>query len=64
MAYRKSRGRPQLPNISLFIADMLFSILTQVFFLLQVSTYKDKRAVNVKKRTQTLTVNKEVYWQH
>lgn len=35
MAYRKSRGRPQLPNISLFIADMLFSILTQVFFLLQ-----------------------------
>lgn len=35
VAYRKSRGRPQLPNISLFIADMLFSVLTQIFFLLQ-----------------------------
>ncbi|KAH3704566.1 hypothetical protein DPMN_079623 [Dreissena polymorpha] len=34
-AYRKSRGRPQLPNISMFIADMLFSLLLQTFFLLQ-----------------------------
>ncbi|XP_053408132.1 etoposide-induced protein 2.4 homolog [Mercenaria mercenaria] len=34
-AYRKSRGRPQLPNISIFIADMLFSLVIQIFFLLQ-----------------------------
>ncbi|WAR04289.1 EI24-like protein [Mya arenaria] len=34
-AYRKSRGRPQLPNVSIFIADMLFSLLIQTFFLLQ-----------------------------
>lgn len=34
-AFRKSRGRPQLQNISMFIADMLFSLIIQVFFLLQ-----------------------------
>lgn len=34
-AYRKSRGRPQLPNLSKLIADLLFSILIQVIFLLQ-----------------------------
>ncbi|KAL3885811.1 hypothetical protein ACJMK2_025847 [Sinanodonta woodiana] len=34
-AYRKSRGRPQLPNISVFIADMVFSLLMQSLFLMQ-----------------------------
>ncbi|KAL4217773.1 Etoposide induced 2.4 mRNA [Mactra antiquata] len=34
-AYRKSRGRPQLPNISLFLSDMLFSLVVQLFFLIQ-----------------------------
>ncbi|XP_060607250.1 etoposide-induced protein 2.4 homolog [Ruditapes philippinarum] len=34
-AYRKVRGRPQLPNISIFIADMMFSLVIQIFFLLQ-----------------------------
>ncbi|PIK34187.1 putative etoposide-induced protein 2.4 [Apostichopus japonicus] len=34
-AYRKSRGRPQLPNLSRLIADLLFSVLMQVIFLLQ-----------------------------
>ncbi|XP_038058264.1 etoposide-induced protein 2.4-like [Patiria miniata] len=34
-AYRKSRGRPQLPNLSELIADMLFSLLIQALFLIQ-----------------------------
>ncbi|XP_072049172.1 etoposide-induced protein 2.4-like [Amphiura filiformis] len=34
-AYRKSRGRPKLPNLSKFIADLLFSVLIQVLFLIQ-----------------------------
>ncbi|XP_064595576.1 LOW QUALITY PROTEIN: etoposide-induced protein 2.4 homolog [Liolophura sinensis] len=34
-AYRKSRGRPQLPSISKVIADLLFSVLLQSLFLIQ-----------------------------
>lgn len=34
-AYRKSRGSPQLPNLSKFIADLLFSVIIQVLFLIQ-----------------------------
>ncbi|XP_064650832.1 etoposide-induced protein 2.4 homolog [Lineus longissimus] len=34
-AYRKSRGRPQLPSLSKMIADVLFSIVLQIFFLIQ-----------------------------
>lgn len=34
-AYRKSRGRPQLPNLSKLIADLLFSVLMQSIFLIQ-----------------------------
>ncbi|XP_030833375.1 etoposide-induced protein 2.4 [Strongylocentrotus purpuratus] len=35
LAYRKSRGRPQLPSLSRLIADLLFSVLIQILFLLQ-----------------------------
>ncbi|XP_033641076.1 etoposide-induced protein 2.4-like [Asterias rubens] len=34
-AYRKSRGRPQLPNLSELIADLLFSVIVQALFLIQ-----------------------------
>ncbi|KAK3605486.1 hypothetical protein CHS0354_001475 [Potamilus streckersoni] len=34
-AYRKSRGKPLLPNISIFIADMVFSLVVQSLFLIQ-----------------------------
>ncbi|XP_071500546.1 etoposide-induced protein 2.4-like [Diadema antillarum] len=34
-AYRKSRGRPQLPSLSRLIADLTFSVLVQILFLLQ-----------------------------
>ncbi|KAJ8299530.1 hypothetical protein KUTeg_023590 [Tegillarca granosa] len=33
--YIKSRGRPQLLNISVLIADLLFSVLLQALFLIQ-----------------------------
>lgn len=36
-AYKYSRGRPQLlPSISKMIADMLFSMVIQALFLVQV----------------------------
>lgn len=36
-AYMKTRGKPQLPSLSRFIADMTFSILLQTLFLIQGS---------------------------
>ena len=39
-AYKYSRGRPQLlSSISKMIADMLFSMVIQALFLVQVLSY-------------------------
>lgn len=35
-AYLKSRGRPTPINLSVLVADLLFSLLLQAFFLIQV----------------------------
>lgn len=34
-AYRRARGRPVLPSLHTFVADLLFSVTLQVIFLLQ-----------------------------
>lgn len=36
-AYVKSRGRPTPINLSVLVADLLFSVLLQAFFLIQVN---------------------------
>lgn len=36
-AYVRSRGRPTPINLSVLVADLLFSVLLQAFFLIQVN---------------------------
>lgn len=44
-AYVRSRGRPTPINLSVLVADLLFSVLLQAFFLIQV--YLDQQKVKI-----------------
>lgn len=41
-AYVRSRGRPTPINLSVLVADLLFSVLLQAFFLIQVNLDQQK----------------------